>query len=183
MNANDSTGMLHVTDSRTGRSYEIPISDGAVRATDLRQIRVDETDVGLLSYDPAFLNTASCRSAITYIDGDNGILRYCGYPIDELAEGASFLQVAYLLQHGSLPSQSEAAAWDREITRHTFVHENIKKFIDGFHHDAHPMGILVSTLGALSTFYPEAKAIFDEESRRKQIVRLIAKTPTLAAFA
>jgi citrate synthase len=183
MNANDSTGMLHVTDSRTGRSYEIPISDGAVRATDLRQIRVDEADVGLLSYDPAFLNTASCRSAITYIDGDNGILRYCGYPIDELAEGASFLQVAYLLQHGSLPSESEAAAWDREITRHTFVHENVKKFIDGFHHDAHPMGILVSTLGALSTFYPDAKAIFDEESRRKQIVRLIAKTPTLAAFA
>jgi citrate synthase len=183
MNANDSTGMLHVTDSRTGRSYEIPINDGAVRATDLRQIRVDETDVGLLSYDPAFLNTASCRSAITYIDGDNGILRYCGYPIDELAEGASFLQVAYLLQHGSLPSESEAAAWDREITRHTFVHENVKKFIDGFHHDAHPMGILVSTLGALSTFYPDAKAIFDEDSRRKQIVRLIAKTPTLAAFA
>ncbi len=183
MNANDSTGTLHVTDSRTGRSYEIPISDGAVRATDLRQIRVDEADVGLLSYDPAFLNTASCRSAITYIDGDNGILRYRGYPIDELAEGASFLQVAYLLLHGSLPGEAEAAAWDREITRHTFVHENVKKFIDGFHHDAHPMGILVSTLGALSTFYPNAKDIFDEGSRRKQIVRLIAKTPTLAAFA
>jgi citrate synthase len=183
MNANDSTGTLHVTDSRTGRSYEIPISDGAVRATDLRQIRVDEADVGLLSYDPAFLNTASCRSAITYIDGDNGILRYRGYPIDELAEGASFLQVAYLLLHGSLPGEAEAAAWDREITRHTFVHENVKKFIDGFHHDAHPMGILVSTLGALSTFYPNAKDIFDEGSRRKQIIRLIAKTPTLAAFA
>ena len=183
MNANDSTGTLHVTDSRTGRSYEIPISDGAVRATDLRQIRVDEADVGLLSYDPAFLNTASCRSAITYIDGDNGILRYRGYPIEQLAEGASFLQVAYLLLHGSLPGEAEAAAWDREITRHTFVHENVKKFIDGFHHDAHPMGILVSTLGALSTFYPNAKDIFDEGSRRKQIIRLIAKTPTLAAFA
>jgi citrate synthase len=183
MNANDGTGTLSVTDSRTGRSYEIPISDGAVRATDLRQIKVDEDDAGLLSYDPAFLNTASCRSAITYIDGDRGILRYRGYPIEELAESATFLQVAYLLLHGSLPGETEAAAWDREITRHTFVHENIKKFIDGFHHDAHPMGILVSALGALSTFYPDAKAIFDDESRRRQIVRLIAKTPTLAAFA
>jgi citrate synthase len=183
MDANNAAGTLHVTDSRTGRSYEIPINDGAVRATDLRQIRVDEDDVGLLSYDPAFLNTASCRSSITYIDGDRGILRYRGYPIEELAEGTSFLQVAYLLLHGNLPDGAEAAGWDREITRHTFVHENVKKFIDGFHHDAHPMGILVSTLGALSTFYPDAKAIFDEESRRRQIVRLIAKTPTLAAFA
>jgi citrate synthase len=182
MDVNDA-GTLHVTDSRTGRSYEIPISEGAVRATDLRQIRVDEDDVGLLAYDPAFLNTASCRSSITYIDGDRGILRYRGYPIDELAEGASFLQVAYLLLHGNLPDGTEAAGWDLEITRHTFVHENIKKFIDGFHHDAHPMGILVSTLGALSTFYPDAKEIFDSESRRRQIVRLIAKTPTLAAFA
>jgi citrate synthase len=183
MNADERTSTLSVTDGRTGRSYQIPIGDGAIRATDLRQIRVDDDDVGLLSYDPAFLNTASCRSAITYIDGDRGILRYRGYPIEELAEGASFLQVAYLLLHGSLPDGAEAAAWDREITRHTFVHENIKKFVDGFHHDAHPMGILVSALGALSTFYPDAKAIFDDESRRRQIVRLIAKTPTLAAFA
>jgi citrate synthase len=183
MDVNDAAGMLHVTDSRTGRSYEIPISDGAIRATDLRQIKADSDDVGLLAYDPAFLNTANCRSSITYIDGDRGILRYRGYPIEELAEGASFLQVAYLLLHGSLPDAGEAAAWDREITRHTFVHENVKKFIDGFHHDAHPMGILVSTLGALSTFYPDAKAIFDDESRRRQIIRLIAKTPTLAAFA
>jgi citrate synthase len=183
MNVNNSTGTLHVTDSRTGRSYEIPISDGAVRATDLRQIKVDAEDFGLLSYDPAFLNTASCRSAITYIDGDKGVLLYRGYPIEELAAGTSFLQVAYLLLHGNLPSAGEAAGWDREITRHTFVHENIKKFIDGFHHDAHPMGILVSALGALSTFYPEAKDIFDADSRSKQIVRLIAKTPTLAAFA
>ncbi|HXP22053.1 MAG TPA: citrate synthase [Streptosporangiaceae bacterium] len=183
MNAKDRTGSLRVTDSRTGRDYEIPITDGAIRATDLRQIKADDDDVGLLSYDPAFLNTASCRSAITYIDGDRGILRYRGYPIEELAENASFLQVAYLLLHGSLPGESEAAAWDREITRHTFVHENIKKFVDGFHHDAHPMGILVSALGALSTFYPDAKEIFDGDSRRRQIVRLIAKTPTLAAFA
>jgi len=187
MNPNDGngtlSGTLHVTDSRTGRSYEIPISDGTVRATDLRQIKAGQDDAGLLSYDPAFLNTASCRSAITYIDGDRGILRYRGYPISELAEKASFLQVAYLLLNGDLPSAAAAADWDRVITRHTFVHENVKKFIDGFHHDAHPMGILVSTLGALSTFYPDAKDIFDTESRRKQIERLIAKTPTLAAFA
>jgi len=183
MNDNKGTGTLQVTDSRTGRSYEIPISDGAVRATDLRQIKVDPDDFGLLSYDPAFLNTASCRSAITYIDGDNGILLYRGYPIEELAEYATFLQVAYLLLNGELPSPQQAAQWEHVITRHTFVHENVKKFIDGFHHDAHPMGILVSTLGALSTFYPEAKEIFDQESRLKQIERLIAKTPTLAAFA
>ena len=176
-------GTLHVTDSRTGRSYDIPVTDGAIRAVDLRDIKVSEDDAGLLSYDPAFMNTASCRSAITFIDGDKGILRYRGYPIEELAENASFLQVAYLLLHGDLPSEDEAAAWVGEITNHTFVHENIKKSIDGFHHDAHPMGILVGTLGALSTFYPEAKAIFDEEHRRKQAVRLIAKTPTLAAFA
>jgi len=183
MNDNKGTGTLQVTDSRTGRSYEIPISDGAVRATDLRQIKVDPDDFGLLSYDPAFLNTASCRSAITYIDGDNGILLYRGYPIEELAENATFLQVAYLLLNGELPSPQQAAQWEHVITRHTFVHENVKKFIDGFHHDAHPMGILVSTLGALSTFYPEAKEIFDQESRLKQIERLIAKTLTLAAFA
>ena len=178
-----SEGMLHITDSRTGRSYEIPIANGAIRATDLRQIKTSESDYGLLSYDPAFLNTANCRSAITYIDGEKGILRYRGYPIEELAEHCSFLQVAYLLLHGALPSAAEAQAWADEITHHTFVHENVKQFIDGFHHDAHPMGMLVSTVGGLSTFYPEAKAIFDEELRRKQVVRLIAKMPTLAAFA
>ncbi|HKB30974.1 MAG TPA: citrate synthase [Streptosporangiaceae bacterium] len=178
-----SEGMLQVTDSRTGRSYDIPITNGVIHATDLRQIKSHEDDYGLLSYDPAFLNTANCRSSITYIDGEKGILRYRGYPIEELAEQCSFLQVAYLLLHGELPNGAEAQAWADEITHHTFVHENVKGFINGFHHDAHPMGMLVSTVGGLSTFYPEAKAIFDEELRRKQIVRLIAKMPTLAAFA
>jgi citrate synthase len=176
-------GMLQITDGRTGRSYEIPISDGAIRATELRKIKINDDDYGLLSYDPAFMNTANCRSAITYIDGEKGILRYRGYPIEELAEHCTFLQIAYLLLHGDLPSGAEAQAWADEITHHTFVHENVKQFIDGFHHDAHPMGVLVSTVGGLSTFYPEAKEIFDEELRRKQIVRLIAKMPTLAAFA
>jgi citrate synthase len=177
------SGVLHVTDSRTGRSYEIPITDGAVRAIDLRQIKVSERDFGLLSYDPAFLNTANCRSAITFIDGDDGILRYRGYPIEELATHTSFLDVAYLLLRGELPGKEESAAWTHKITNHTFVHENVKKFIDGFHHDAHPMGILVSTVAALSTFYPEAKAISDEARQDEQVVRLIAKMPTLAAFA
>jgi citrate synthase len=176
-------GTLHITDSRTGRSYDIPITDGAIRAIDLRQIKAAEDDFGLLSYDPAFLNTASCRSAITYIDGDKGILRYRGYPIEELAQRASFLDVAYLLLDGELPGKEESRAWADEITRHTYVHENVKKFIDGFHHDAHPMGILLSTLGALSTFYPDAKDIGDSSRRREQVVRLIAKMPTLAAFA
>ncbi len=187
MNGSDSAssgdGTLHVTDSRTGRSYDLPIASGAIRATDLRQIKAADDDPGLLSYDPAFLNTASCRSAITFIDGERGILRYRGYPIEELAERCTFLQVAYLLLHGDLPTAEQEQAWTEEITRHTFVHENIKKFIDGFHHDAHPMGILVSTMGALSTFYPDAKAIFDSGKRDKQVVRLIAKMPTLAAFA
>jgi len=175
--------VLQVTDSRTGRSYELPITDGAIRAIDLRQIKASEDDFGLLSYDPAFLNTASCRSAITFIDGDKGILRYRGYPIEELAGHASFLDVAYLLLHGELPGKQESEAWTREITNHTYVHENVKKFIDGFHHDAHPMGILVSTVAALSTFYPEAKAVADQASQREQVARLIAKMPTLAAFA
>jgi citrate synthase len=176
-------GVLHVTDSRTGRGYDLPIADGAIRATDLRQIKVGEDDFGLLSYDPALMNTASCRSAITFIDGEKGILRYRGYPIEELAERVSFLDVAYLLFRGELPSKEESAAWADEITAHTFIHENVKKFIDGFHHDAHPMGILVSSVAALSTFYPGAKAIADTSKRHEQIVRLIAKTPTLAAFA
>jgi citrate synthase len=175
--------VLRVTDSRTGRSYELPITDGSIKAIDLRQIKVNDDDFGLLTYDPAFLNTASCRSAITYIDGEKGILRYRGYPIEELAERASFLDVAQLLLNGELPSKEESAAWADQITHHTFVHENVKKFIDGFHHDAHPMGILVSTIAALSTFYPGAKAISDPARRREQVVRLIAKMPTLAAFA
>jgi citrate synthase len=177
------TRSLQVTDSETGHSYEIPVVDGAIRAIDLRQIKVSDDDFGLLSYDPAFQNTASCRSAITYIDGERGILRYRGYPIEELAQRASFLEVAYLLLQGELPGKDEAAAWADEIAHHTFVHENVKKFIDGFHHDAHPMGIMVSTLAALSTFYPEAKAISDQTRQHEQIVRLIAKMPTLAAFA
>ncbi len=177
------TRVLQITDSQTGLSYEIPVVDGAIRAIDLRQIKVSDDDFGLLSYDPAFLNTASCRSAITYIDGDQGILRYRGYPIEELAGQASFLDVAYLLLHGELPGKDESAGWADEITHHTFVHENVKKFIDGFHHDAHPMGILVSTIAALSTFYPEAKAVSDQARQHEQIVRLIAKMPTLAAFA
>jgi citrate synthase len=176
-------GTLHVTDSRTGRSYELPITDGAIRALDLRQIKVSDDDFGLLSYDPAFMNTASCRSAITFIDGDKGILRYRGYPVDELADTVSFLDVAYLLLRGELPGKEESAAWADEITHHTYVHENVKEFINGFHHDAHPMGILVSSIAALSTFYPGAKAISNPEDRHLQVVRLIAKTPTLAAFA
>jgi citrate synthase len=179
--AGDST--LQVTDERTGRRYVIPIRDGAIHATDLRQIKMTDGDGGLLSYDPAFLNTASCRSAITFIDGERGILRYRGYPIEELAERRNFLDVAHLLINGELPDKAEAQAWIEQITHHTFIHENIKKFIDGFHHDAHPMGILVGTVGALSTFYPDAKDVFDESRRRVQLVRLVAKMPTLAAFA
>ena len=181
--ATQPAGTLHVTDSRTGRSYDLPITDGAIRALDLRQIKVSDDDFGLLSYDPAFMNTASCRSAITFIDGEKGILRYRGYPVDELADSVTFLDVAYLLLRGELPGKEESAGWADEITRHTYVHENVKKFIDGFHHDAHPMGILVSSIAALSTFYPGAKAISDPQDRHLQIVRLIAKIPTLAAFA
>jgi citrate synthase len=176
-------GHLRVVDSRTGRTYQVPIRDGAIGAIDLRKIKMSDGDLGLLSYDPAFLNTASCRSAITYIDGDKGILRYRGYPIEELAEHSTFLDVAYLILKGELPDKAQSEAWIEEITHHTFVHENVKKFIDGFHHDAHPMGILVSTVAALSTFYPEAKSIFDADTRQTQAVRLIAKMPTLAAFA
>ena len=174
---------LSVTDNRTGRVYEIPITDGAIPATALRQIKQGDDDFGLLSYDPAFMNTASCRSAITFIDGDKGILRYRGYPIQELAERVSFLDVAYLLLQGELPAGDARDEWIAEVTHHTFVHENIKKLIDSFHHDAHPMGILVGTVGALSTFYPEAKRIEDPAHRRRQAVRLIAKISTLAAFA
>jgi citrate synthase len=174
---------LSVTDNRTGRVYEIPIKDGAIPAVALRDIKAGDDEAGLLSYDPAFLNTASCRSAITFIDGEQGILRYRGYPIQELAERASFLEVAWLLLEGELPTRGQLDGWTDQIVHHTFIHENIKKFIDGFHHDAHPMGILVGTVGALSTFYPDAKRIDDPASRHRQIVRLIAKIPTLAAFA
>jgi citrate synthase len=183
MSASTAKTVLSITDSRTGRTYEIPIRDEAISAVDLGQIKVSDDDFGLLSYDPAFLNTASCRSAITYIDGDRGILRFRGYPIEELAEKSTFLEVAYLLLNGELPDKLQEDAWTRETTQHTFVHENVKKFIDGFHHDAHPMGILVSTVAALSTFYPEAKDVFSKTNRDRQIVRLIAKMPTLAAFA
>ena len=178
-----SKSSLSITDNRTGRQYEIPIQEGAIRALDLKQIRLSDEDGGLATYDPGFLNTAACRSAISFIDGDRGILRYAGYPIEQLAEKSTFLETAYLLLHGELPTASELDAWVYNITHHTIVHESIKKFIDGFHHDAHPMGMFVSTVAALSTFYPEAKHITDEHSRRDQIFRLIAKAPTLAAFA
>ena len=174
---------LSVVDNRTGKSYELPIQDGTIRAADLRQIKAGADDFGLMSYDPAFMNTAACRSSITYIDGDKGILRYRGYPIEQLAEKSTFLETAYLLLTGELPSAAELDQWVFQVTHHTIIHENIKKFIDGFHHDAHPMGMFVSAVAALSTFYPEAKRIADEKMRSNQIVRLIAKTPTLAAFA
>ncbi|HSF24818.1 MAG TPA: citrate synthase [Blastocatellia bacterium] len=174
---------LTVKDNRTGQEYELPITEGAIQAKDLRQVKVSDDDFGLVSYDPAFMNTASCKSRITFIDGDKGILRYRGYPIEQLAERSSYLEVAYLLLNGELPTAAQLDAWRFEITHHTFVHENIKKVMDGFHYDAHPMGMLVGTVGALSTFYPDAKHIFDAESRKKQIERLIAKMPTLAAFA
>jgi citrate synthase len=174
---------LSITDNRTGRQYEIPIEDGAIRAIDLRQIKVAEDDFGLLSYDPAFLNTASCRSAVTFIDGDRGILEYRGYPIEQLAEQSSYLEVAYLLIHGELPTRQQLDTWVHETTIHTFVHENVKEFMQGFRYDAHPMGMLLASVGALSTFYPEASKIKDAEARYAQIIRLIAKMPTLAAFA
>jgi citrate synthase len=173
---------LTIRDDRTGKTYVLPIENGAIRATDLQKIRSSDGD-GLLTYDPGFMATAAVRSAITYIDGDAGILRYRGYPIEELADSCGFLEVAHLLLEGQLPSIQELAEWQDEVTHHTFIHENIKKFIDGFRHDAHPMGILMSTVAALSTFYPEAKRITDAEARQKQVVRLIAKLPTIAAFA
>jgi citrate synthase len=174
---------LSVTDNRTGQSYEIPIVDGAIRSLDLRQIRTSADDFGLLAYDPAFMNTASCRSAITFLDGDAGVLEYRGYPIEQLAEHSTYLEVAYLLIHGELPTGAQLEEWTHLITIHTFVHENVKSFIQGFRHDAHPMGMLLGAVGALSTFYPDASRIHDEESRAIQTIRLIAKMPTLAAFS
>jgi citrate synthase len=182
------TGELAISDSRTGTSYSIPITEGGVegdtvvRAMDLRQVKATPDEFGLMTYDPAFMNTASCKSAITYIDGDKGILRYRGYPIEQLAENATFLEVAWLLRNGELPTQPEYDKWVHDITFHTYVHENIKSFLGGFRYDAHPMSMLCSTVAALSSFYPEAKNIFDKEQRDISIVRLLAKLPTLAAF-
>jgi citrate synthase len=174
---------LTVTDNRTGKQYEIPIEDNTIRAAELRKIKTHEDDFGLMTYDPAFMATASCRSAITFIDGEKGVLEYRGYPIEQLAEKSSYLEVAYLLIHGELPNKKQLEDWDQEITIHTFVHENIKEFMQGFRYDAHPMGMLLASTGALSTFYPEAVAIKDEEVRYLQVIRLLAKMPTLAAFA
>ncbi|MEA2199707.1 MAG: citrate synthase [Solirubrobacteraceae bacterium] len=177
------TDTLTVTDNRTGATYELPIDDGTVRAMDLRQIKTGDDDFGLMAYDPAYTNTASCRSAITYIDGDAGILQHRGYPIEQLCEQSTYLEVAYLIINGALPSQRQLEDWVHEITIHTFVHENVKDFMQGFRYDANPMGMLVASVGALSTFYPDANQIHDEEVRRIQIIRLLAKMPTLAAFA
>jgi citrate synthase len=178
-----SSSTLTITDNRTGKRYEIPVENGTIRAMDLRKIKVSEDDFGLMTYDPAYTNTASCISRITYIDGDVGILRYRGYPIEQLAVHSTYLEVAYLIVHGELPTAQQLKDWTWHITHHTFIHENIKKFVDGFHYDAHPMGMLIGTIGALSTFYPDAKDIFNTEARRKQLYRLIAKIPTIAAFA
>src|SRR5579862_62275 len=174
---------LTITDNRTGKTYEVPITDDTIRAMDLRQIKVQADEFGMMSYDPAFTNTALCRSKITFIDGDAGILRYRGYPIEELAERSTYLETAYLILYGELPTRSQLEDWTYHVSHHTFIHESIKKFLDGFHYDAHPMGMMISTVAALSTFYPDAKDIFNAESRRKQIFRLIGKMPTLAAFA
>jgi citrate synthase len=174
---------LTITDNRTGKQYELPIEDGVIRASDLRQIKVAADDFGLMSYDPAFTNTASCKSRITFIDGDKGILRYRGYPIEELAERSNYLETAYLIVKGELPDRKHFAMWEHNIKVHTMVHENIKKFMEGFRYDAHPMGMLLGTVGALSTFYPDAVSIHDLESRRLQTRRLIGKMPTLAAWA
>jgi citrate synthase len=174
---------LTLTDNRTGKQYEIPIKDGVIRATDLRQIKNGADDAGLMTYDPAFMNTAACRSRITYIDGDKGILEYRGYPIEQLAEKSTYLETAYLIIFGELPTADQLETWKADITLHTMLHENIKKLMEGFQYDAHPMGVFLSTVGAFSTFYPDAKNIFDEQSRKKQIHRLVAKVPTIAAYA
>ncbi|HEX8204982.1 MAG TPA: citrate/2-methylcitrate synthase, partial [Solirubrobacteraceae bacterium] len=176
----DRKDSLTVTDNRTGKTYELEVTDGTVRAMEFRQMKVNEDDFGLMTYDPAFTNTASTRSSITFIDGDKGILEYRGYPIEQLAEQSCYLEVAYLLVHGELPTQAELDAWAHEITMHTFVHENLKAFMQGFRYDAHPMGMLCGGVGALSTFYPDANQIQDPDNRMIQTIRLIAKMPTLA---
>jgi len=174
---------LTVTDNRTGKTYELPIVDGTVKGLDLRQIKLSDDDFGLMSYDPGYANVASCRSAVTYLDGEKGILQYRGYPIEQLAERSTYLEVAYLLIHGDLPTKAQLEEWTHEVTIHTFVHENVKDFMQGFWHDAHPMGMLLGSVGALSTFYPDANEIGDADNRYIQTIRLIAKMPTLAAFA
>ncbi len=174
---------LTIKDNRTGKEITVPIENDTIKATDLRQIKVKDDDFGLMTYDPAFMNTASCKSKITYIDGDKGVLEYRGYPIDQLAEKCSYLDVAYLVLHGDLPNKEQSKDWATNITMHTFVHENMKKLIDGFHYDAHPMGMLVSTLAALSTYYPNAKNVSDAKERQLNIYRLLAKVATLAAMA
>ena len=181
--APEAEGTLSITDSRTGESYEVEITDGTIKTMDLRQIKVNEDDFGMMGYDPAFTNTASCRSSITYIDGDAGILEHRGIPIEQLCEHSTYLEVAYLLVFGELPTQAQLDRWVYDVTHHTFVHEDIKKMNEGFRHDAHPMGMLLASVGALSTFYPEAKDIEDPEERYMAAIRLIAKVPTLAAFA
>src|SRR3954449_1333309 len=179
-----SNNTLSITDNRTGQQYEVEIQEGdTIKAMDLRQIKVNEDDFGMMSYDPAFTNTASTKSEITYIDGEAGVLEHRGYPIEQLCEESTYLEVAYLLVHGELPTKDQLDQWEHDITIHTFVHENIKEFLQGFRHDAHPMGMLLSTVGALSTFYPEAKDLSDENERYWATIRLIAKMPTLAAFA
>ena len=177
----DST--LNIRDNRTSQSYTLPIEDDTIRTLELRTIKQDPEEFGMMAYDPGFTNTASCKSDITYIDGDKGILRYRGYPIEELAENCTYIEVAYLLLHGELPTQSELENWQEEIKHHMMVHENIKKFVDGFLYDAHPMGTLISTVAALSTFYPDAKDIRSNSNRRQQQLRLIGKMPTMAAYA
>src|SRR5580765_6917897 len=174
---------LTIVDNRTGKKYDLPIQDGTIRAMDLRQIKTAPDDFGVMTYDPAFMNTANCRSAITFIDGDKGILLYRGYPIEQLAEESDFLETAYLILFGELPTSAQQQAWTREITLHTMLHENIKKLMEGFQYDAHPMAIFLSTVGAMSGFYPEAKNIFDQPSRLRQTYRLIAKVPSIAAWA
>jgi citrate synthase len=174
---------LTITDNRTGKTYELPIDDGTIKALDLRKIKTSDDDFGLMTYDPAFTNTASCKSRITFIDGDKGILNYRGYPIEQLAEKSNYLETAYLILHGELPAKAQYDTWVDEITHHTMVHENIKELMGSFRYDAHPMGMLASTVAALSTFYPEAKDIRNKQVRKKQILRLIAKMPTIAAFA
>ncbi len=173
---------LTITDNRTGKSYEIPINDETVKALDLRQIKIDSEDFGLMTYDPAFMNTASCRSSITFIDGDKGILEYRGYPIEQLAEKSTYLEVAYLLLHGELPTAEQLEQWQYTITHHTILNENFKRLIDSFRYNAHPMGRLIASVAALGTFYPESKNIFDPDVREKQIERIIAKIITIAAF-
>lgn len=174
---------LTITDNRTGKKYELPITDNTIRANDLRQIKIADDDFGLMTYDPSFMSTAACRSAITFIDGDKGILRYRGYPIEQLAEKATFLEIAYLLNKGELPNQDQLDKWAELIKYHTYVHTNITKFLEGFRYDAHPMGMLLGAVSALSTFYPDAKNIQDPDNRFLQRVRLLAKAPTIAAFA